>query len=95
MMSDSDAAVLAARAGRNRARGALDDRVTQVKADLVARSVAERMVDKVSAEAKEIVTETVDVARQSTGIIAGTIAAVTLWMFRRPLQSLIREWLDQ
>lgn len=75
---------------RDAARAAFHERLGQVKADLSARGVGSRMADRIGEEAIGAIDYTLDVARDSKGIIAGTLAALVLWLFRNP----IIEWAE-
>ncbi len=70
---------------RNAAREVFDGGVKAVKDDLAARSVGERIKDQAVGQIADAASEAIDVARESKGIIAGTLAALGLWAFRRPL----------
>lgn len=74
-----------ARVARDKARAAFDARLKQVKADLSARGIGERVADRIGGEAIDIIDYAADVARDSKGIIAGTLAALVLWLFRNPI----------
>lgn len=87
-MSEADLEQLRAR--RNAARSAVDAGVNQVKSDLAARSVPGRIADKARDDAFDLADQAIDVARESKGIIAGTLAALALWAFRAPLAALAR-----
>jgi hypothetical protein len=78
---------------RKRARGAFDANLAQVKDDLAARGVAGRIADQAEAEVRGAIAQGVDVARESKGIIAATLAALGLWFFRVPLIALARRHL--
>ncbi|HEX7929555.1 MAG TPA: hypothetical protein VF470_01415 [Sphingomicrobium sp.] len=73
------------RVARDAAKTAFHTRLEQVKADLAARSIGGRVADKLGEEAVDALDYTVDVARDSKGIIAGTLAAIVLWLFRNPI----------
>jgi len=77
--------VARAKAERDAARAAFLARLEQVKADLSARSVGSRVAERIGEEAVGAIDYTMDVARDSKGIIAGTVAAIVLWLFRNPL----------
>lgn len=76
---------------RQAARAVFDAGVTQVKGDLAARGIGGRIADKAGDEAKAALGEAIEVAKDSKGIIAGTVAALTLWTFRVPLLALVRD----
>lgn len=73
------------RANRRAARGLFDGALAQVKADLAARGVGRRVKDTITGEAVQSAEQAIAVARANKGVVAGTIAALALWMFRNPL----------
>lgn len=77
--------VSAARTKRDAARAAFDARLGQIKSDLAARGVGSRMAGTVMGEASDAIEVGLDVAREHKGVIAGTIGALLLWIFRQPL----------
>lgn len=79
------------RDNRLAARAVFDAGVSQVKGDLAARGIGGRIADKAGDEAKAALGEAIEVAKDSKGIIAGTVAALALWTFRAPLLSLARD----
>lgn len=86
-MSDPVDQFRADRDNRHAARAVFDAGVTQVKDDLAARGIGGRIADKAGDEAMAALDEAVAVAKDSKGIIAGTVAALALWTFRAPLIS--------
>ena len=78
------------KAVRNEARRAFDSRFAQVRQDLDARGVGGRITDKLGEDARDMLSEAKDIAAESKGVIAGTIAALALWFFREPIIA----WLD-
>ena len=78
------------RANRKAARGLFDSRLAQVKADLAARSVPGRIKAKATDEVAKGIEQGVTIAKESKGIIAGTMAALALWFFREPLWALCK-----
>lgn len=74
-----------ARVARDAARAAFEARLEQVKADLSARGIGTRVADRIGGEAVDLIDYTADVVRDSKGIIAGTLAALMLWLFRNPI----------
>ena len=84
-MTEAQRRFLEDRETRNAARGVFDANLAQVRADLEARSVGGRLTDHATGEAKAALSEGLAVARESKGIIAGTIGALLLWFFREPL----------
>jgi len=84
-MSDPAEQFRADRDNRHAARGVFDAGVAQVKDDLAARGIGGRIADTAGDEAKAALGEAIEVAKDSKGIIAGTVAALALWTFRAPL----------
>ncbi len=70
------------RATRNAARAVHDANLAQVKADLAARGVGGRIAAKAKGDALELAGEALSVAKESKGIIAGTLGALALWFLR-------------
>lgn len=73
------------RANRNAARSLVDAELAQIKADLAARGIGGRIADQASSEVKQAANTALAVAKESKGIIAGTVAALGLWFFRKPI----------
>lgn len=88
-MSELERRLADNRAARNAARAAHDANLAQVKADLAARSIGGRIADKARDDALDLASETVAVARESKGIIAGAIGALTLWFLRDQVAALV------
>lgn len=90
MTASIETKVLADKALRDSTKLAFDSRLAQVKLDLEARSIGGRVADEVVDRAKLVFDEGVDVAQEHPGVIAGTIAALVLWILRNPIIG----WLD-
>ena len=73
------------RAVRDSAKAELDARLAQVREDLNARGIGGRIADRIVADATDMALEAADVAQAHKGIIAGTIVALILWVFRHPI----------
>jgi hypothetical protein len=56
-----------------------------IKQDLHARSVGQRITDRVGDSAMQIVDEAVDYAEANRGYVAAGVAAIVLWFARAPL----------
>lgn len=74
-----------AKAARNAAHEAFQAQLAQVREDLSARGIGGRIADR----AGEMAAETADVANEHKGVIAGTFAAIALWVFRDPIIKLV------
>lgn len=81
----------ASRAARDLAKFDFDARLAQVKTDLEARGIGGRIADRVVADATDLAFEAVDIADENRGIVAGTIVAVGLWVFREPIFAWFRD----
>ena len=76
------------RALRDAAKGTFDANVARVRADLDARGIGGRIIDKATGDVKAAALEAVEIADQNRGIVAGTVGALVLWFARKPLQRL-------
>ncbi|MCC6827399.1 MAG: hypothetical protein IT550_04125 [Novosphingobium sp.] len=94
-MSDAGLDVLAARAARDAARLAFDNRVAALKGDLAERGIGTRIADDLVEKANQGLAEAIEIADSNRGVIAGTIAALALWLLRRPLTGLVLGWLGR
>ncbi len=79
--------LLADRASRDAARAVFDSRLEQIRSDLDARGVGGRIADRLGGDARNVMEEAVEIADSHRGIIAGTFAAVALWIFRDPIMA--------
>lgn len=93
-MSKSEQRLDEDRANRRAARGLFDQKLAQVKADFAARGVGARIKAKTADQGKAALAQGLDVAKESKGIIAGTIAALLLWFLRNPLLELTKRLLS-
>jgi hypothetical protein len=84
-MADLENRIREDRSLRNSARGVFDAGIGTVKADLAARGIGGRIADHATGQVRDVTDEALAVARESKGIIAGTIAALGLWLARKPL----------
>lgn len=89
-MNEAERRLSEDRAVRRSAKGLFDKRLAQVRADYEARGIPARMKAKATDETIKAVDQALDIASESKGIIAGTVAALLLWFFRNPLISLAR-----
>ena len=86
--------VEAARLARDAARAAFDARLAHVRGDLEARGLGGRIADKVGEDARDALDQALDVARESKGVIAGTVTALALWFLRHPIIAWAEELLS-
>lgn len=84
-MSDRLERLAEDRAARNAARENFHANLKNVVGDLETRGIGQRISDRALSEVKELADKSLVVAKDSKGIIAGTLAAIMLWVFRAPL----------
>lgn len=65
-------------------------KLAQVQDDLAERGVGGRIADRVGESARETFDHALEVADENPGIIAGTMAALLLWILRNPLIDLAK-----
>lgn len=94
-MNEAEQHLATDRANRSAARGLFDQRLARVKQDLAARSVPARAGARAREEVFDLLDHGINVARDSKGIIAATVGAVTLWLLRRPLLGWVQEHFGQ
>ena len=92
-MSALEKQVLAEKASRNAVRQRFDARLALVREDLETRSVPGRVADKVGQEARSAIDEAIAVAQENKTVIAGTIAALAVWIFSNSLLDLLSRFL--
>ena len=73
------------RALRNAAKGNFEANLAQVRADLDARGVGGRIIDKATGGVKAAGVQALAVANHNRGVVAGTLAALAVWFARKPL----------
>jgi hypothetical protein len=83
----------AARAARNQAKRRLDSRVALAREDLAPGAIAGRAADDLKRMAQDTLDEAVEIADGNRTVVAGTIAALLLWLLRKPILSLIDDGL--
>ena len=74
--------VESARAERVDARGAFDLRLASIREELDARGIGGRIADRIGDGARDAFDEAIEVADHNRGVVAGTIAALAIWLFR-------------
>lgn len=85
-MSEIERNLAEDRANRNAARGVFDAHVARLKGDVVAHGgVVGKVKDEAGKRLLDAGKHGLEIAAESKGIIAGTVAALGLWFFRKPL----------
>ena len=94
-MSDPAKQLARARDARDAAKAAFDAKLAELRGDSEAQSIGERVKERLADDARAAFYQALDVASESKGIIAGTVAALALWFLRRPIIAwLERLWSD-
>ena len=70
---------------RDAARALLEADVRNLRADLSAKGLGERAVDRIAAGASDVYDEAIEVAADHKGALAAIIAALALWFARHPI----------
>jgi hypothetical protein len=83
------------RAARDAARLNFQTNLARITSDLQAHGIGERISERALREVKDLGSKTVAIAAESKGIIAGTVAAIMLWLLRKPLFDLIEQALNE
>ena len=89
-MSDTPEDIAAARALRDQARAIAISNFGEVRADLSPHTISQKIKQKASSEAMDLLDETRVVAADNKIIIGATIAALAGWFARKPLTKAFR-----
>ena len=92
-MSDPARSLAEARAARDAARAAFDAQLTRLRGDPAEHSIGGRIAGRLGEDARGAFHQALDVASESKGVIAGTVAALALWFLRNPIIALIEQHL--
>lgn len=85
MSTPRRAEVIADRHLRDAAWELLKADLRNLKADLNARSVGERAMDRITVGAAEVYDEAIEVASDNKGALAAILAALVMWFARHPI----------
>lgn len=84
------------RATRNAARGVFDAHVARLKGEVEAHGgIAGTAKAEAGKRLRDAGRQSLAIARESKTIIAGTVAALGLWFFRKPLIAAAKSWFDK
>jgi hypothetical protein len=84
------------RATRNSARGVFDSHLARLKGDVEAHGgIAGKTKNEAGKRLRDAGKQGLAIASESKGIVAGTIAALGLWFFRKPLIDAARDWFSK
>lgn len=70
---------------RDRARAGFVARVERLRSEMAPDALAGRLIDDVTYKTRGVVVQAIEIASDNRGIVAGTAAALALWLARRPL----------
>jgi hypothetical protein len=85
-MSEAERHLTEDRANRNAARGVFDAHVARLKGDVAAHGgIAGKAREEAGKRLLDAGKQGLAIAGESKGIVAGTVAALGLWLFRKPL----------
>lgn len=82
------------RALRDEARTLFLARIEALRADLRERGIGRRAAAALARETREAVDEAIEIASDSKGVVAATIAALMLWLFRNPIAAMVQGLFD-
>jgi len=77
------------RANRDAAREQLDGQIARIRGDVEQRGIGGRIAEEASAKALSALDDAANIASESKGVIAGTVALLALWFLRKPILSAI------
>jgi hypothetical protein len=84
------------RANRNAARGVFDAHVARLRGEVEAHGgIVGKAKDEAGKRLLDAGKQGLAIAYESKGIIAGTVAALGLWLFRGPLIDAAKGWLGK
>jgi hypothetical protein len=86
-MSKSDRQLADQRAARNLARAEFNRRLAQARVDLAPAVLKRRAVAEAQRTALSAAHQAIDIANDSRGVVAATVAALMLWYTRRPIMA--------
>jgi len=76
---------------RDAARALVDADIANLRADIAARSIPTRIMDRIGEGAADVLDEAVAVADDNKGAIATLVAAIALWFARHPIMDLFSD----
>lgn len=70
---------------RDAARALVEADIQNLRADLSAKGIGERAVDRIAEGASEVCDEAIEAAADHKGALAAIVAALVLWFARHPI----------
>ncbi len=94
-MSSQIRRLIEAREARDAAKTAFDAQLSRLRGDPSAQSAGAHIAGRLGDDARATFEQALDVASESKGVIAGTIAALALWLLRHPIVAWIEQHLGE
>ena len=70
---------------RDAARALVEADIANLRADIAAKGIKERALDRVAEGASDVYDEAMEVAADNKGALAAIVAALVLWFARHPI----------
>ena len=86
--------LLADRHLRDAARALVEADIANIRADLDARGIGGRVVDRIAGGASEVYEEAMEVAVDNKGVLAAIVGALLLWFAREPIREAVVDFAD-
>ena len=92
-MSEVERNLAGDRTTRNAARGVFDAHLARLRGDIDAHGgIVGKAKDEAGQRLLDAGKQALTIAKESKGIVAGTVAALGLWFFRKPLIDAAKGW---
>lgn len=86
-MSKPDPTLVEHRAARNRARDEFNRQLAQARADLAPTMLKRRVLAEAQRTTLSVAQQAIEIANDSRGVVAATVAALALWLTRKPIMA--------
>ncbi|TNE31845.1 MAG: hypothetical protein EP350_06955 [Alphaproteobacteria bacterium] len=90
-MTDLKRQMIEFRTLRDAARSLLEADIANLRADLISKSLSERMLDRVGESASQLLDQAGETAQNNRGTLAVLLGAMALWFARNPIMSLFSD----
>ncbi len=90
-MSDLRRQMIEDRTLRDAARSLIEADIANIRADLLSKSLGERMLGQVAESASGLLEQASETAQNNRGALAVLVGAVALWFARNPIMSLFSD----
>lgn len=86
-MSKPDPVLATQRAARDSARAVFNSRLAAAKVDLAPAELKRRVVAEAQRSTLSVAHQAIEIANDSRGVVAATVAALALWLARKPIMA--------